>query len=151
MVGRGVERLHFSEFVRYRYLLDVGGVSGTTWSALRAKLLSGSLVFKVELPWADWWHHTLQPMRDYVPVRPDLSDLHERFLWAEANLHTAKSIAISGARAAARTNGPSAIHAAISTTLRAAIERVPRGGSAAARSWNLLYKFDANCDAIRTA
>ena len=41
------EQVPESEFLRYRYLLDVGGVSGTTWSALRWKLLSGSLVFKV--------------------------------------------------------------------------------------------------------
>ena len=79
VVGRGVERVAFSEFARYRYLLDVGGVSGTTWSALRAKLLSGSLVFKVELDWQDWWHAHLQPFRDYLPVSVDLSDLHERY------------------------------------------------------------------------
>ena len=74
VVGRGVERVAFSEFARYRYLLDVGGVSGTTWSALRAKLLSGSLVFKVELDWQDWWHaHAALPRLcsgERRPLRP---------------------------------------------------------------------------------
>ena len=108
VVGRGVERVAFSEFARYRYLLDVGGVSGTTWSALRAKLLSGSLVFKVELEWQDWWHAHLQPFRDYLPVSVDLSDLHERFRWAEAHPAAAERIARSGARVAADTSGPRA-------------------------------------------
>ena len=44
------KRVPESEFVRFRYLLDVGGVSGTTWGALRWKLLSGSLVLKVSPP-----------------------------------------------------------------------------------------------------
>ena len=44
------------EFGFYRYILDVGGRSGTTWSALSNKLRLGSLVFKEESGYADWWH-----------------------------------------------------------------------------------------------
>lgn len=112
------DRVAESEFSRYRYLLDVGGVSGTTWSALRFKLLSGSLVFKVELPWADWWHDTLHPWRDYIPVREDLSDLHKNFLWAEAHPADAQRIAENGALVAAKTSSPVAIRAGVAAALQ---------------------------------
>ena len=32
----------------YKYLLDIGGNSGTTWTALAWKLASGALVFKAK-------------------------------------------------------------------------------------------------------
>mmetsp|Transcript_36915 Transcript_36915/g.108145 ORF Transcript_36915/g.108145 Transcript_36915/m.108145 type:complete len:272 (+) Transcript_36915:208-1023(+) len=111
-------RMPEAEFARYRYLLDVGGVSGTTWSALRMKLLTGSLVFKVELPWADWWHHTLRPWRDYVPVREDLADLRDHFVWAQAHPAEAQRIAESGARTAARTSTVAAVRAGVVDALR---------------------------------
>ena len=114
----GSERVPESEFGRYRYLLDIGGVSGTTWSALRLKLLTGSLVFKVELPWADWWHQALQPWRDYVPVREDLSDLHRHFLWAESNPQMAERIASSGASVAASSATVDAVRAGVAAALQ---------------------------------
>ena len=145
VVGRGVERVAFSEFARFRYLLDVGGVSGTTWSALRAKLLSGSLVFKVELDWQDWWHAHLQPFRDYVPVSVDLSDLHERFRWAEAHPTAAERIARSGARVAADTSGPRAMRDAVASALISAAEAA-RGTSTARRAFGTpLRRFDDSC------
>ena len=145
VVGRGVERVAFSEFARYRYLLDVGGVSGTTWSALRAKLLSGSLVFKVELEWQDWWHAHLQPFRDYLPVSVDLSDLHERFRWAEAHPAAAERIARSGARVAADTSGPRAMRDAVASALISAAEAA-RGTSTARRAFGTpLRRFDDSC------
>ena len=152
----------FSEFARYRYLLDVGGVSGTTWSALRAKLLSGSLVFKVELDWQDWWHAHLQPFRDYLPVSVDLSDLHERY--AAAAIPTAsvaashrraacavplaapERIARSGARVAADTSGPRAMRDAVASALISAAEAARGTTDTARRAFGTpLRRFDDSC------
>jgi len=133
------------EFGRYKYLLDVGGASGTTSGALRAKLLSGALVLKVETKWAEWWHHTLAPLRDYLPVKPDLSDLYDRYLWAEAHPAAAERIARSGARAAAATSGPRAARAAVASALWRAAEAA-RGGQQRRRPFpEPLRRFDTSC------
>ena len=84
------------EFGFYRYVLDVGGRSGTTWSALSNKLRMGSLVFKVELGYADWWHKGLDAGVHYVSVEEDLSNLHEMYLWAENNPEAVAQIAEAG-------------------------------------------------------
>lgn len=78
--------------LRYKYQIDVGGLSGTTWVSLRWKMCSGSLVFKVDSGFADWWHKELVPYQHYVPVQRDLSDLYERYQWAEGHPDKAKSI-----------------------------------------------------------
>jgi hypothetical protein len=72
------------EAVEYRYLLDIGGISGTTWSALRGKLNSGSLVLRVDSGFADWWHSHLRADVHYVPVVSDLADLHLQYEFAAA-------------------------------------------------------------------
>ena len=46
-------------FGRHRYALDIGGLSGTTWNALRNKMRMGCLVLRVDSGMADWWHGAL--------------------------------------------------------------------------------------------
>ncbi|CAB9509055.1 KDEL motif-containing protein 1 [Seminavis robusta] len=76
----------------HKYLLDIGGISGTTWTGLRWKLCSNSLVFKVDSGYADWWHFLLKPYEHYVPVKRDLSDLKAQFDWAEEHPEQVKKI-----------------------------------------------------------
>ena len=83
--------------LKYRYQIDIGGSSCTTWDALRWKLASGRLVFRVMLPATDWFHQFIAPWTHYVPVSADLSDLEERFAWAEAHPNAAQQIAQRGA------------------------------------------------------
>jgi len=135
------ERVPADEFSRYRYLLDVGGVSGTTWSALRFKLLTGSLVFKVELPWVDWWHHELQPWRDYIPVREDLADLHDHFRWAEANQEDAYRIAYNGALVAAKTSTVEAVRSGVRSALLQIERHASSGGDQPRAPW-ILQRFN---------
>ena len=74
-----------NDMSEYKYQLDIGGESGTTWGSLRWKMCSGNLVFKVE-SWAkDWWHDYLQPWKHYIPVKEDLSDLQAQYEWAESH------------------------------------------------------------------
>jgi len=90
------------EAATYRYLLDIGGSSGTTWDALGWKLASGALVFKAKNAEgaADWWHSKLEPGKHLLEVEPDFSDLHEKFLWAEAHQEEAQQIAKAGQKVA---------------------------------------------------
>jgi hypothetical protein len=43
----------------YKYHLDVGGCSGTSWGGLRWKMCTGNLVFRIETSMMDWWYNTL--------------------------------------------------------------------------------------------
>jgi Glycosyl transferase family 90 len=76
--------LAMSDIAAYRYQLDLAGLSGTTWGGLRWKLCSGpSLVFKVDAWAKDWWYDTIEPWKHFIPVKEDLSELHEQWLWDE--------------------------------------------------------------------
>ena len=61
----------FTSFLKYKYLLDVGGSSCTTYDALRWKLASGRVVLRIVLPSSDWIDRFLAPWFHYVPVRHD--------------------------------------------------------------------------------
>ena len=86
----------------YRYLLDLPGVSGTTWDSLNWKMATGSLVFKVDsVPETiNWWHPFLTPGDDFLPVHANLSNLRDQFLWAESNPQHAQRIAERGRKKA---------------------------------------------------
>ena len=81
---------------KHRYALDIGGLSGTTWNALRNKMRMGSLVLRVNSGMADWWHGSLIADQHYLPVKADLSDLKAQFDWAEAHPADAERIAEAG-------------------------------------------------------
>ena len=95
-----------STAVRYRYLLEIGGVDGTTWGALLWKMASGSLVFKVDSP-RNLWFERVQQLRanvHYLPIKSDLSNLHTQWAWANDNPTAAQTIAEAGQRAASASN-----------------------------------------------
>lgn len=85
-----------------KYLIDIGGISGTTWGAFHWKLASRALVMRVWHDDMDDWfvkQAGLQPYTHYVPIKADFSDLHEIFQWLEANPQTAQDMADAGAAA----------------------------------------------------
>lgn len=67
------------------------------WEALRWKLASKRLVFKQNLPAVLWFHQFLKPWVHYIPVATDLSDLEEKWKWAESHPEEAHRIAEAGA------------------------------------------------------
>lgn len=98
---RNVKRI--SDFARYRYLVDIGGTSCTTWSSLHWKLATGSLVFVVTLPGglSTWWmRNELRPHEHYVPIEPDFADLLTKLEYFENHTGEATAIAARGQRAA---------------------------------------------------
>ena len=84
----------------YKYVMDIGGYSGTTWTALRMKMSCGLIVFKVEHTNVDWWHDRLADKITHVSISHDFSNLEHAFRWAESstNLSAISTSAIQVAR-----------------------------------------------------
>jgi hypothetical protein len=70
---------------------DIGG--GTTWEGTLAKLRMPGVLFHHETPTKDWFYDLMTPWIHYIPVKTDLTDLFERYQWAEAHPNKAKQIA----------------------------------------------------------
>jgi len=70
-----------SEFIFYRYLIDIDGNSNS-WS-LFEKMVMGATILKVASPlgFRQWYYDRLVPWEHYVPVAADLSDFEERVNW----------------------------------------------------------------------
>ena len=108
-------------FGQHKYVLDIGGLSGTTWNALRNKFRMGSLVFRVDSPFADWWHSGLVAGKHYVPVKSDMSDLQAQFEWAESHPDEAKRIAAAGMAIERKSSGPQGLDQYVATVLRSIV------------------------------
>ncbi len=103
----------------FKYLIDVDGNSNA-WSSLFLKLLSGSVVLKVESEggYKQWYYDRLIPWQHYVPVNKDLSDLIEKMYWLILNDKTSKAIAKNGKEFAESMLFSSEINLAIENILR---------------------------------
>jgi hypothetical protein len=89
----------------YRYNIDIDG-NVNSFSGLYFKLLSGSPVLKVESSrgFRQWYYDRLAPFENYVPVKPDLSDLSEKTEWLRDHDDEARRIGEAGrARALSMT------------------------------------------------
>ena len=109
-------------FGHYKYALDIGGKSGTTWNALRNKLRMGSLVLRVDSGFADWWHDEIKAGVHYLRVAPDLSNLQAQFEWAQANPREARRIALAGQAKEAETSTWQAIDKVTTRLLESVVE-----------------------------
>jgi hypothetical protein len=86
------DRIPFTEFHRYKYLINIDGNS-CAWDSMFLKLKSNSVVFHVDNDNIQWYYDSLIPWKHYIPIKPDLSDLHLKFKWALANDDTVRRIA----------------------------------------------------------
>ena len=86
------EHLSLEELGQYKYHIDLGGGGGTTWSGTLEKLALPGVLFHHITPTKDYLHDMLEAWVHYIPVKADLSDLREKFEWAEAHPHKAKTI-----------------------------------------------------------
>lgn len=84
-----------------KYAIDIDGHTNT-WSNLLVRMLFGCCVLKVESPFGyrQWYYDRIRPFEHYVPVRSDLSDLHEKIDWVRAHDAEARAIAEAGQRVA---------------------------------------------------
>jgi hypothetical protein len=81
---------------KYKYQIDLGGMGGTTWVGTITKLAMPGLLFHHETPTKDWFYDEIQPWIHYVPIRANLSNLHDMFVWAETHPEQARQIAKQG-------------------------------------------------------
>jgi len=85
-------RRPMQEFAEYKYNLVIDGACIA--SSLQWVFASGSVPILVTHPGNDWWFKRyLEPMKHYVPVAYDLSDLEERIEWLVTHDEEARSIA----------------------------------------------------------
>ena len=80
------------DLAKHKYLIDIGGGGGTTWTGTSSKLPMPGLLFHHITPTKDYFHDRIKPYVHYVPISPDLSDLKEKFDWAESHSKYAKQI-----------------------------------------------------------
>jgi len=76
--------IHDYQMVDYKYILDIDGNS-CTWDATAWKLNSGSVIFKTESRWRQWFYDDYLPWVHYIPINDDFSNLQEMYLWCEQN------------------------------------------------------------------
>uniref|UniRef100_A0A6U0E7Y8 Glycosyl transferase CAP10 domain-containing protein n=1 Tax=Helicotheca tamesis TaxID=374047 RepID=A0A6U0E7Y8_9STRA len=79
------EYLSYDEQMNYKYHIDLGGSGGTSWTGTLSKLAMPGVLFHHETISRDWFYDELQPWKHYIPVKMDLSDLREKYDWAEAH------------------------------------------------------------------
>jgi len=70
--------------VHYKYILDIDGRSAT-WDATAWKLNSGSVIFKTDSCWRQWFYDEYKPWVHYIPIKEDFSDIDAKYAWCEAH------------------------------------------------------------------
>lgn len=123
--GRMTERLRQEELLRphvameemgasARFIFDIDG-NANSWNFM-AKLRLGCCVLKVESDWRQWFQDRLEAWRHYVPIRADLSDLHEKMSWCLDHPDHAECIAAEGVAFARAMNFDAEMRRAAMTT-----------------------------------
>eukprot|EP01006_Ploeotia_vitrea_P054534 TRINITY_DN67898_c2_g1_i2.p2 TRINITY_DN67898_c2_g1~~TRINITY_DN67898_c2_g1_i2.p2 ORF type:complete len:533 (-),score=42.17 TRINITY_DN67898_c2_g1_i2:1730-3208(-) len=85
-----VDGVEMPASTKYKYLLNVDGfVAAYRFGTL---LASGSVVFKQESKYYEWFYTELSPWEHYIPVAHDLHDLREKIEWARNNDDEARRI-----------------------------------------------------------
>ena len=90
-VHRNWSRMDVGDMMKYKYILTMGGTSGTSFSILW-KLASSSVVLYVKSEFMDWYDPFLVPWKHYVPIASDLSDLKKKFRMLELHPKLALNI-----------------------------------------------------------
>ena len=90
------ERMNAEELAQYKYHIDIGGGGGTTWTGTMTKMAMPGLLFHHVTPTKDYIHDYMKPWIHYVPIKADLSDLREKYEWAESHPEAAEMIASQG-------------------------------------------------------
>jgi hypothetical protein len=72
------------DLVKFKYILDIDGMAAT-WDATAWKMNSGSVLFKTDSYWKQWFYEDFEPWKNYIPIKDDFSDMDEKFEWCESN------------------------------------------------------------------
>jgi hypothetical protein len=84
-----------TEMLTYKYLISCDGevvnYSSNVWT-----MYSNSVVFRIKSHYIQWYFKDLKEWVHYIPVKEDLSDLREKYLWAIDHDDECKIIAMNG-------------------------------------------------------
>lgn len=107
MFGSRADPLPPADFVRYKYLVSLDGAV-SAWKRVPLILASGS-VLMLQHRWHQFFYPGLQPWVHYVPLKPDISDIRERYGLLRAQPAWARAIAENGQRFAQEVLSPEAL------------------------------------------
>ena len=82
------------QFGLHKYLIEIDG-NVNSWGLLW-KLLTGSCILRVNSARRQWYHHKLKPYLHIIPVKEDLSDLHEKLSWCHDHEEECEEIGRQG-------------------------------------------------------
>lgn len=82
--GRGGTYIIPEYQIENKYLLSLDGIS-STWPGLLWKLASNGLVLKQKSSHMQWYYGAMEPGVHYLEVKGDLSDLREKYDWAQGH------------------------------------------------------------------
>ncbi|MEP7029452.1 MAG: glycosyl transferase family 90 [Pseudolabrys sp.] len=85
------------EWLDRKFAIDIDG-NANAWSNLFTRLLMGCCVIKVSSPrhYRQWYYDRLEPWKNFVPVRADLTDLTEKIEWCRTHENECAQIAAAG-------------------------------------------------------
>ena len=86
------EHVEADTFGKYKYLLDLGGCGGTTWTGLLPRLSMPGVLFHHETKTMDSYFSLLKPWKHYLPLDEDLGNFDELVHWVEKHPNEAKAI-----------------------------------------------------------
>ena len=78
------DQIERNDMINYKYILDIDG-NASTWDATAWKLNSGSIIFKSDSNWVQWFYNDYKAWIHYIPIKDDFSDIQEKFHWCEEN------------------------------------------------------------------
>jgi hypothetical protein len=78
------EHIDRNEMINYKYILDIDG-NASTWDATAWKLNSGSVIFKTDSNWVQWFYEDYKPWKHFIPINDDFSNIQEQYKWCEEN------------------------------------------------------------------
>mmetsp|Transcript_5339 Transcript_5339/g.7959 ORF Transcript_5339/g.7959 Transcript_5339/m.7959 type:complete len:563 (+) Transcript_5339:46-1734(+) len=84
--------LAHKQLLNYKYHIDLSGESGTAWLETLSKMAMPGVLFHHKTYARDWFFDDIEPFVHYIPVKMNLSDLREKFEWAESHPEEAEAI-----------------------------------------------------------
>ena len=84
------KKVPMPEQAKYKYLIDVRGLGWT--DRVKTLLMLGRPLLLVDRPNREWYMDEMVPMKHYVPVKEDLSDLIEKIDYLDENPEVYRNI-----------------------------------------------------------
>jgi hypothetical protein len=110
-----VPLMPMSEQATHKYIIHIDG--NVAAYRLLGTMMTGSLILKVDGPYTLWIDHVLKPLKHYVPVKADLSDLLDVLEWCKTHDAKCKKIALAGYEFAKNALTPDYINASFAKVL----------------------------------